>query len=111
MLSEAKKAMRVTAAQYDSDIMDLLIAGKRDLEIAGVIIPGTISYTVSTAGAVTDTSTLKDPLVQRAIITYARMYFGSPADYDRLEAAYNTQKVQLMHAADYTDYTGGDAGC
>ena len=111
MLSEAKKAMRVTAAQYDSEIMDLLKAGARDLEIAGVVIPGTISYTVSTAGAVTDTSMLKDPLVQRAIITYARMYFGSPADYDRLEAAYNTQKVQLMHAADYTDYTGGDGGC
>ena len=111
MLSEAKKALRVTAAAFDTEIMDLLKAGARDLEIAGVILPGKIAYTVSTSGAVTDTSTLKDPLCQRALFTYAAMRFGNPPNYDRLLEAYETQKVQLMHAAEYTDFEGGDGGC
>ena len=111
MLNEAKKALRVTASAFDSEIMDLLRAGVRDLEIAGVTVPGKVSYTVSTAGAVTDISTLKDPLVQRAVITYARAHFGSPADYDRLAESYENQKVQLMHAGGYTDYGEGEAGC
>ena len=111
MLTEAKKAMRVTASAFDSEIMSLLRAGARDLEIAGVDVPGTIAYTVSTTGAVTDTSTLTDPLVQRAIFTYARMHFGSPADYDRLREAYEAQKVQLMHASGYTTWNGGGCGC
>ena len=111
MLKEAQKAMRVTASLYDSDIMDLLIAGARDLEIAGVVIPGRISYTVGTDDAVTDTSAMKDKLVQRALITYARAHFGSPADYDRLAESYETQKVQLMHAAQYTRYDGNGGDC
>jgi hypothetical protein len=44
----------------------------------------------------------------RAIITYARMHFGSPDDFERLKDAYNTQKVQLMHAGAYTDYEEAD---
>ena len=106
MLSEAKKALRVTAAEYDMEIMSLLQAGARDLEIAGVNIPGRIAWSVS-SGAVVDNSTLKDPLVVRAVLTYARAHFGSPADYDRLLDSYETQKVQLMHADAYTSY-GGD---
>lgn len=107
MLKEAKKAMRVTVSAFDQEIMDLCKAGAMDLQTAGVMIPGNISYTVGTGDAVTDTSSLTDPLVQRAIITYARMRFGSPPDYDRLNEAYETQKVQLMHAGRYTNYGGG----
>lgn len=111
MLNEAKKALRVTNPRYFSEIMDLCKAGARDLEIAGVIIPGRVTYTVGTDDSVTDTSSLKDPLVMRAVLTYARAHFGSPADYDRLLEAYETQKVQLMHAADYTVYGGGEGEC
>lgn len=111
MLNEAKKALRVTASAYDSEIMSLLQAGARDLEIAGVVIPGRIAWTTNSSGAVVDNSTLKDPLVMRAVLTYARMHFGSPPDYDRLEQSYDTQKVQLMHANDYTIYGGGEGEC
>ena len=110
MLKEAKLALRITVDDFDSEIMDLLRAGKQDLEIAGVNVPGTIAYTVSTAGAVTDASTVKDPLVQRALFTYAAMRFGNPQNYDRLLDAYETQKVQLMHADRYTDYEAGGRG-
>lgn len=110
MLSEAKKAMRVTAAEFDSEIMLNLMAGAMDLEMAGVVLPGTVSFTEAVDGTVTDTSTLVDPLVMRALITYARMRFGNPPDYDRLAEAWELQKVQLMHADAYTDYEDGEGG-
>ena len=108
MLKEAKKALRVTAELFDSEIARLLEAGAKDLEIAGVTLPGTVSFTIGTNDAVTDGSTLTDPLVQRAIINYAAMRFGNPPNYDKLLDAYETQKVQLMHASAYTSYEGDD---
>ena len=107
MLKEAKVALRVTASAFDAEIASLLMAGANDLEIAGVELPGTVSFTVQN-DTVTDVSTLTDPLVQRAIFTYARMRFGSPPDYDKLKEAYDEQKVQLMHAGNYTDYGDGE---
>jgi len=104
MLSEAKKALRVTSTYYDSEIASLLMAGANDLTIAGVMLPGTVTFTISTADTVTDLSTLEDPLAMRAVITYAAMRFGNPPNYQQLADAYETQKVQLMHATGYTDY-------
>ena len=111
MLTECRKALRITTDAYDGELCSLMRAAVKDLEIAGVIIPGTVAFstTVTTAGTTTnDGSTLKDPLVMRAIFTYVRQHFGSPDDYDRLKESYNTQKVQLMHASNYTTYDGGD---
>jgi len=104
VLKEAKKALRVTAEIYDSEIASLLMAGANDLEIAGVILPGSVTFSIGQNDQVTDNSTLTDPLVQRAIFTYAAMRFGNPPNYDRLADAYDTQKAQLMHATGYTDY-------
>jgi hypothetical protein len=109
MLTEAKKALRVTATQFDSEIASLLEAGAKDLEIAGVVLPGTVSFTVD-GDTVTDTSDLDDPLVMRAIFTYAAMMFGNPPNFDRLKESYDVQKVQLMHADGYTDYEDGGDG-
>ena len=110
MLKEAKKALRVTVNNFDSEIAHLLMSGANDLEIAGVVLPGLVRFTIGTNDAVTDTSTLKDPLVMRAIITYAAMRFGNPPNYQQLADAYDTQKVQLMHAGKYTAYGDGDCG-
>jgi len=104
MLNEAKKALRVTNAYYDSEIASLLMAGANDLEIAGVKLPGTVTFTISTGDTVTDMSTLTDALAMRAVITYAQMRFGNPPNYQQLADSYDLQKVQLMHAAGYTDY-------
>ena len=103
MLKEAKLALRVTQTIYDAEIASLLMAGANDLQIAGVVLPGTVSFTV-TNDMITDTSTLTDPLAMRAIITYAAMRFGNPPNYDKLREAYDTQKGQLMHATGYTDW-------
>jgi len=104
MLKEAKKALRVTADYYDSEIASLLMAGANDLTIAGIVLPGTVTFTIGTNDAVTDQSTLTDALAMRAVITYAAMRFGNPPNYDKLADAYDLQKVQLMHATGYTDY-------
>ena len=109
MLAEAKKALRVSAAEYDGEIARLIMAGARDLETAGVILPGTVELAIDADDAVTDASTLTDPLVVRAIITYVRMNFGSPGDYARVAESYELQKAQLMYADGYTNYSqGGD---
>lgn len=109
MLKEAKLALRVTAEAYDAEIAGLLEAGALDLGIAGVVLPGTVAFAVNAStGVVTDNSTLTDPLCQRALFTYARMNFGSPDDYERLRDSYEIQKCLLMHAAEYTDYEGGE---
>lgn len=108
MLKEAKKALRVTASLYDTEIASLLQAGASDLKLAGVILPGVVSFTVGANDAVTDTSTLTDPLAMRAVITYAAARFGDPPNYDKLKAAYDEMKAQLMHATNYTDYGDGD---
>ena len=104
MLKEAKKALRVTHPIYDTEIASLLMSGANDLELAGVILPGTVTFTIGTDDAVTDLSTLTDALCQRAIITYAAARFGNPPNYDKLKASYDEQKAQLMHASGYTQY-------
>ena len=103
MLKEAKLAMGITTSAYDGELAGLLDAAAHDLTIAGITLPGTVSFTMTTSG-IEDTSTLTDALCQRAMITYARMLFRSPDDYERLRESYNVQKVQLMHATGYTDY-------
>ena len=108
MLNEAKLALRVTSSAYDAEIASLLMAGANDLEIAGVQLPGSVTFSMN-GNTLCDCSTLTDPLVQRAIFTYAAMRFGAPPNYDKLAEAYETQKVQLMHSVRYTDFGGDQA--
>ena len=68
MLKEAMLALRVTDMEYAADIKRLLIAGKKDLEIAGVTITGDIVITITEdeqTGVITatDSSTITDDLV------------------------------------------------
>ncbi len=86
-LAAVKLAMGITAEAYDSEISDLIDAGLADLELI--------------CGATLD---ITDKLVLQAVKTYVRMSFRSPADYDRLRQAYESQKGQLMIATGYTDW-------
>ena len=109
MLTECKLAMQVTAEEFDPELCSLMDAGARDLQLAGIVLPGTVSFAATEQG-MQDTSTLTDALVMRAIFTYVRMNFESPADYDRLANSYESQKERLMHATGYTDYGDQDGG-
>lgn len=87
LLEKAKLALRITNNAYDTEIEDLIDAAQLDLDIAGVTLPDEL-----------------DTLCQRAILTYVRVNFGSPPDYDRLKASYDEQKGQLRIASGYTDW-------
>ena len=110
MLKECRKALRISTEAYDDELCSLMRAGAEDLRIAGVNIPGTVAFTatVTTAGTnISDTSTMKDPRVMRALFTYAHIMFYKD---ESLRESYETQKSQLMHASRYTDYESGDCG-
>lgn len=87
MLNKVKLALRITTNAYDDELTDLIEAAKADLGIAGVVIPETL-----------------DAIVSRAIVTYCKVHFGSPDDFDRLKASYDEQKAQLTMATGYTDW-------
>jgi hypothetical protein len=90
MLEKVKLALRISTTKYDSELTDLIESAKLDMGIAGVVIPETI-----------------DALVTKAVVTYCKMSFGLPEDYDRLKASYDEQKAQLLTATGYTNW--GDA--
>ena len=88
MLEKVKMALRITTDAFDDELTDLINSAKLDLGIAGVVVPETL-----------------DAIVERAIITYCKIHFGEPDDYDRLKASYDEQKAQLSMATGYTVWT------
>ena len=89
LLQPAKLALRVATAAFDEEITALIEAGKQDLTIAGI-------------SPVDET----DPLVKQAVITYVRLHFGQPDDFDRLKTSFDEQKAQLQTATGYTVWEG-----
>lgn len=89
MLESVKLALRITTDAFDDEIQDLINAALADLGIAGIT-------NLDEA----------DALIKRAVITYCRVNFGEPDDYDRMKASYDEQKAQLQVATGYTDWMG-----
>ena len=87
IIDDARMALKITSTGFDTEIERLIAAARADLTIAGVILPDPL-----------------DDLTETAVLTYVCMHFGNPPNYDKLADAYEIQKVQLMHAAGYTDY-------
>ena len=87
LLLKVKTALRITTDAFDDELTDLIEAAKQDLQIAGVTIPACM-----------------DAIVNRAIITYCKMNFGIPDDYDRLKRSYDEQKAQLSTATGWTNW-------
>lgn len=87
MLELVKLALRLTTDAFDDELNMLIAAAQTDLGIAGVVLPEQL-----------------DEICKRAIITYCRLNFGSPDEYDRLKASYDEQKAQLSMATGYTTW-------
>lgn len=87
MLTAAKMALRITTDAFDTEVVNLLNAALLDLGVAGVVVPAEVNA-----------------LVQQACITYVRINFGQPDDYDRLKKSYDEQKAQLATCTGYTDW-------
>lgn len=92
MLDKVKAALRLTVDIYDEELTDMIEAAFADIGLVGI-----------DGGKLSE----DDPLVCRAVITYCRTNFGSPADYDRLKASYDEQKAQLITANGYGLRCGG----
>lgn len=89
ILQKVKLSMRLTTDAFDDELEDLIKAAVLDLGIAGVNGEDIV---------------LSNPLVLRAVITYVKMHFGLPDEYDRLKASYDEQKAQLATATGYTNW-------
>lgn len=87
-LMAVKLALRITTDAFNDELTDLIEAGLADLGIAGVT-----------------EDNMNDMLIRRAVITYVKMHFGQPDDWDRLKASYDEQKGQLSMATGYTTWT------
>lgn len=94
MLEKVKLALRIKSQAFDSEIEDLIAAALADLGLAGVTAAQDLEA---------------DPLITRAVVTYCRINFGEPEDYDRMKKSYDEQKAQLSMATGYTDW-GEDNG-
>ena len=88
MLEKVKLALRITTNAFDTELSALIESAKLDLGIAGVEIPADI-----------------DSICEVAVITYCKLHFGEPDNYDRLKASYDEQKAQLSMATGYTTWT------
>ena len=94
MLEKVKLALRIKSQAFDSEIEDLIAAALADLGLAGVTAAQELEA---------------DPLITRAVVTYCRINFGEPDDYERMKKSYDEQKAQLSMATGYTDW-GEDNG-
>jgi len=88
MLDKVKVALRITSNAFDTELTGLIASAKLDLGVAGVTLPTTL-----------------DDLCNTAIITYCKMNFGNPENYDRIKASYDEQKAQLSMATGYTTWS------
>jgi hypothetical protein len=88
ILAAVKLALRITTDAFDEELSDLIVAALLDMKLAGI-----------------QNADTGDPLVKRAVITYCRLNFGQPDDYDRLKKSYDEQKAQMGMASGYTVWT------
>lgn len=92
VLDSVKTALRIMTSAYDSELTDLIGAALVDLGFAG-IIDDVLADADSAPAA-----------VRQAMITYCKMSFGAPEDYDKFKASYDEQKAQMATATGYTDW-------
>ena len=88
MLEMVRNALRISTFAFDEELKMLINAAQIDLGIAGVTLPAEL-----------------DSICKMAIITYVKLHFGEPDEYERLKASYDEQKAQLSMATGYTTWT------
>ena len=95
MLDKVKLALRITASAFDDEITDLIASAKADLRLVGIKIPkGKKGSPAQAVG---------DPLIERAIILYAKAEFNYNGDGERYRKAYDYLKCSLSLAGDYIE--------
>lgn len=105
MLDKVKLALRLSGTALDGEVSDLINAAIADLRLVGINIP---------AEAGSSSKTLGDPLLDRAVVLYAKAEFGFNDDAERYRDdaeryrnAYDYLKCALSLTADYTEESEG----
>lgn len=96
LLDDVKTALRISLSNtsFDSEVSDLIDAGKIDLRLAGVSFDDE-----------TDTQPI-DSIIKRAIITYCKANFGyDNPEADRFNASYISLKQHLSLSTEYKAVT------
>lgn len=83
IIEKLKKRLRVKSEDAEDEISDLIDAGKRELEIAGVY--GEIS----------------DPVYYQATVLYCKAHFGYDEESERFRKAFNSLKDSMALSGDY----------
>jgi hypothetical protein len=91
MLEKVKLALDYSDSTYDSELTNLINAALLDLGIAGL----------------TDIDET-DPLIILAVITFCKMNFKTPENFNQLAATYHSLKSTLGVVSDYSSFTGGE---
>jgi len=84
LLDDIKVSLRIKTSAFDTEITPIINACKLDLGLAGVNI-------------IVET----DPLIQRAVVLYAKANFGSNPDSEKYQRSYDLLKCSLAVAGDY----------
>jgi uncharacterized phage protein (predicted DNA packaging) len=75
---------------FDTEVQDLIDAARQDLKLAGI------------SSVKADAEDDIDPLIKRAITTYAKANFGyDNPDADRLKDSYESLKNHMSLSGDY----------
>lgn len=87
ILDDVRQALRIKHVALDNEIIDLINEAKADLALSGVD-PTKIND--------------DDPLIKRAIKTYAKANFGlENKDSEKYQASYDSLKTHLTLSGDY----------
>lgn len=97
MLDKVKLALRISGSAFDNEVTDLINAAIADLRLVGINIP-------EEAGS--SSETLGDPLLDRAVVLYAKAEFGYNDSAERYRTAYDYLKCALSLSGDHTESEG-----
>lgn len=96
MLDKVKLALRKTAAVFNDEVADYINSAIADLRLAGISVPEVGSSDTTTG----------DPLLDRAIILYAKSEDNFGGEGDRYRKAYDYLKCALSLSGDHTESEG-----
>lgn len=87
MLDKVKLALRISTTALDRELQDLIDAAIADLRLVGVPVP--------------EEGAQGDPLLDRAVILYAKAEYGYGGDPQRYRAAYDYLKCALCLSGEH----------
>jgi len=85
LLSSAKNILGLSNITFDNEIIGLIDAGQRDLEVSGIFPP----------------KDKPDPLFERAVLTYVNANYGADGNSEKLQRKYDAIKLNMRESGEY----------